>query len=223
MKPVTAVECSDNSKLGPVSATYVSQASCPRSCPHYGNGCYAEYGHTSHTTRRLNAAPPLSPRRLALAEARAIRRLSGRRPLRLHVVGDAKTSAAARVLADAAARYPSPVWTYTHAWRTVPRAAWGGVSVLASCEWSDQVHTAKHLGYATALIVPAFRSERLYVQDGLRILPCPAQTRHVTCAQCRLCWDDRRLRSANITIGFAPHGAGRGRVSLTLLSEGGQP
>ena len=43
---VVAVEVSGNRKLGPVSATYVSQRSCPRDCPFLGRGCYAEWGHT---------------------------------------------------------------------------------------------------------------------------------------------------------------------------------
>src|SRR5262249_36720289 len=37
-----AVETTDNAKLGKVSATYASQATCPRSCPWFGAGCYAE-------------------------------------------------------------------------------------------------------------------------------------------------------------------------------------
>jgi hypothetical protein len=31
--PAFAVETSDNAKIGPVSATYVAQDSCPPSCP----------------------------------------------------------------------------------------------------------------------------------------------------------------------------------------------
>src|SRR5262245_51876429 len=82
-----AVETSDNRKLGPVSATYASQASCPRSCPWFGSGCYAETGHVGHTTRRLNRSAVRGPLAVARAEARAIDRLTADRLLRLHVVG----------------------------------------------------------------------------------------------------------------------------------------
>ncbi len=37
-----AVETSENAKTGAVIATYVSQDSCPSSCPLRGAGCYAE-------------------------------------------------------------------------------------------------------------------------------------------------------------------------------------
>src|ERR1700722_11786350 len=103
--PATAIETSDNRKLGPVSATYASQSSCPQSCPWFGKGCYAEHGPTSHTTRRLNRSAVRGAARIAQAEARAIDALTGDRLLRLHVVGDARTDAAARTLGKAAQRY----------------------------------------------------------------------------------------------------------------------
>jgi len=138
-----AVETSTNAKLGPVSATYASQASCPRSCPWLGKGCYAENGLVGWQTRRLNSQIR-SALRISQTEARAIDGLTGDRLLRLHVVGDAKTDAAARELGAAARRYAargnSPhrgrkVRAYTHAWRAVARESWGeAVSVLASVE-----------------------------------------------------------------------------------------
>ncbi len=36
--PVTAVERSENAKIGEVSATYVSQESCPKTFPMRGRG-----------------------------------------------------------------------------------------------------------------------------------------------------------------------------------------
>ena len=51
--PVVFREVCENGKLGPMSATYVSQASCPDDCPLLGRGCYADVGHTWQTTRRV--------------------------------------------------------------------------------------------------------------------------------------------------------------------------
>src|SRR5207248_895946 len=96
---------STNAKLGAVSATYASQASCPPSCPWFKQGCYAESGPTGFTTRRLNRSDVRGAVRIAREEARAIDALTGDRLLRLHVVGDARTKAAARVLGAAAQRY----------------------------------------------------------------------------------------------------------------------
>ena len=185
-----AVETSTNAKLGPVSATYASQASCPRSCPWMGQGCYAEHGLVGYQTRRLNRSALRGALRIAEAEARAIDTLTGDRLLRLHVVGDARTDAAARELGAAADRYTRrgnaprrgrKVWTYTHSWRDVARESWGeSVSVLASVETVRDAQEAMAAGYAAAVVVAAFEREGAYRIDGVTVVPCPQQTRGVT-------------------------------------------
>src|SRR5262249_12483790 len=223
-----AVETSTNAKLGPVSATYASQASCPRSCPWYRNGCYAERGQVGFQTRRLNRSRIREAARIAEAEARAIDALTGDRLLRLHVVGDARTDAAARVLSAAAQRYARrgnaprrgrKVWTYTHAWRTVSRASWDdAVSVLASVETVKEAREAMRAGYAAAVVVCAFERQSAYPIDGVTVLPCPNQTRGVTCRACGLCRDDERLRAAGVVIGFEAPGSGGASIRRTLMS-----
>ena len=223
-----AVETSTNAKLGPVSATYASQASCPRSCPWYGNGCYAERGQVGWQTRRLNRSRVREAARIADAEARAIDALTGDRLLRLHVVGDARTDAAARLLGAAAQRYARrgnaprhgrKVWTYSHAWRAVSRASWGdAVSVLASVETVKEARQAMRAGYAAAVVVCAFERQGAYPIDGVTVVPCPNQTRGVTCRECGLCRDDERLRRAGLVIAFEAHGSGGGAVRKTLMS-----
>src|ERR1051325_4960950 len=104
-----AIEKSRNSKITGCSATMVSQASCPRSCKFYGNGCYAESGPAGFTTHRLNRSTETKPEAIARIEAKAISQLSGKRPLRLHVVGDCTTDQAAKVLSSAVEFYPMPV------------------------------------------------------------------------------------------------------------------
>lgn len=223
---VTAVERSSNGKLGDnVSATYATQTSCPDSCPlKAGGGCYAEYGFVAVTTKRLNGRTrdAETPRSIARAEARAIRGLSGRRLLRLHVVGDARTNEAAEILGDACREYSSGrrrrVWTYTHAWRDVERVSWGRhVSVLASCETAADVRAARGAGYATAIVVDRFESKAAYMtHDGVKVLPCPAMTGNAKCEDCRLCLDDDRLKAEGLTIGFEAHSQGENRVRAAL-------
>lgn len=239
---VIAVETTENRKTGPVSVTHVSQASCPRSCPLFDNGCYAEVGPQGFITSRLNDSDVTRPDVIARQEAEAIDSLTGDRPLRLHVVGDCRTPAAARIVAAACERYkqrsnpwkaprPTPlmralghppaeqdVWTYTHAWRDVERTDWGSVSVLASCETAAQAEEAHARGYAVALIVPQFAQDGAYDLPGtlLRVIPCPWQTRGVTCRECRLCWDSERLHREGLVIGFAAHGSQRNSVLETL-------
>lgn len=224
-----AVETSENAKLGPVSATYVGQASCPKGCPLLGNGCYAENGPLGAITRRLNDdGDPLA---LAREEAAAIDRLTGDRLLRLHVVGDCRTNRAADIVGKACSRYSrrctqpggaKKVWGYTHAWFSVRRESWGqGVSMLASCERPEQAVAAMRWGYAAALIVPSFKQAAAYAEGGVMVLPCPWQTRGVTCRDCGLCRDDDRLRGAGLVIGFEAHGSRANvvRRSLEVVGE----
>ena len=209
--PAIAVEESENEKTGHVSCTYTSQNSCPPDCPFIGSGCYAEMGLVGIQTRRLNRSAINRANMIAHAEAAVIRTLSGLRPLRLHVVGDCRTNRAASIVARAARQHTDkankPVWTYTHAWRRVLRSAWDSVSVLASCETGADVRAARACGYATCITVQEHLDRKVYNLDGIKILPCPAQTtKTVQCLDCQLCWQDSFLKKQNLTIGFSIHG-----------------
>ena len=229
-RAVFAPEVSANAKLGRVSATYVAQQSCPHDCRFLGSGCFAENGFTGgFITKRLNRDLPagITPEEVAGEEAAAIDGLKGERDLRLHVVGDSVTLDGTKRIARSARRYMARggqrVWTYTHAWRIVPRRAWGPVSVLASCETEAEVLTARGRGYATAKVVEQHETDRLSRVGQTNLLPCPQETRGVPCSTCRLCLDDRRLKSANITIAFAVHGSafskGKALRALSIAEE----
>jgi hypothetical protein len=210
---VSTVEISTNSKIGKVSATYAAQQSCPKSCAFRNSGCYAESGMTGFQTRRLNQAER-NPEQIARAEARGIRELTGRFPLRLHVVGDCRTNFTARVVSAAAdehrAKFGNPVWTYTHAWRDVDRKSWGNVSVLASCETTEQAREAMRKGYAAAVVVAKHPQAGVWREGDLRMVPCPEQTGKAdSCESCRLCWQGGKLRAGKVVIAFAAHGGKR--------------
>lgn len=195
-------------KRKPVAATYAPLSTCPTSCPFAGNGCYAEGGHVGRLTRKLaRERAPQGPLREARDEGKALEALpTDGRPLRLHVSGDCRTDAAARALSASVARWQSAgggdAWSYTHAWRRVPRDAWGGVSVLASCETAAEVEAATARGYATARVVAEFEGER----TDSRGIACPAQTVGTSCVDCGLCLRADRLRRP---ILFAAHGPTR--------------
>jgi len=217
-----------NIKLGPVAATYVSQKSCPKTCPFYNNGCYAEYGPMYWAvTSKVNAsAGDDTTTQLAKDEAALIDELPADVPLRLHVVGDCSTKTAAAIVSAAADRYEergaaagneASVWTYTHAWKKVPRKEWKQVSVLASCENADQVKEATEAGYATAVVVPEFKQNSAYEADGIKLIPCPQQTgKCASCLDCKLCTRDATLRNRGLTIAFIPHGPGTKKVRKSL-------
>lgn len=222
--PVLAIAktSSGNAKLGDCATTHAAQQSCPASCVFKdGGGCYAETGRQGmFVTRRLNESGELvdaSPLDVAQAEADAIDAMQvvPGRPMRLHTVGDCATDEAARIVAAAAARYVErgggPVWTYTHAWRQVERASWGMVSVLASCETREDTLAAAARGYATAVVVERFESDRRHrsidaINESTDVVPCPSMTRNVPCSSCRLCMNDQGLRERGYSIAFAIHG-----------------
>lgn len=213
---------SGNAKLGDCATTHAAQPSCPSSCVFKdGGGCYAETGRQgTFVTRRLNEAAALldaDALDVAMAEADAIDEMVvvPGRPLRLHTVGDCPDDDCARVVSAAARRYVErgggPVWTYTHAWRDVDVDSWRGVSVLASCETPEDVVDATLRGYASALVVEEFTGRRAFDFTAgpvhLRAVPCPAQTSHRSCSDCRLCFDSEKLlRRQAVSIAFEIHG-----------------
>lgn len=218
-----AVDLTENRKTGIASVTYASQQSCPPTCALRGMGCYAESGPTAIWTMRVNEADPnATALDVAYAEADAIREvISGRFDLRLHVVGDCPTNEAAEVVSEAALevlRKGRTAWAYTHAWRNVDREKWDRVSVLASCDTHEEVKEAQARGWATAIVVPEYKSDRLYEEKGIKILPCPYQTRGVQCSDCGLCKNDTLLRNKGYAIGFEAHGA-RAKTAARVLTQ----
>lgn len=221
------------------SSTYVSiRATCPSSCPMRDAGCYAQSGFTARGIELLDrAADGLTGLQVIEGEARAIRAAFGGgriprdgartadgrrrgRDLRLHVAGDVPdegVESAVTALASAARQWRirggGTVWTYTHQWRRVPRSAWGAVRVLASCDRPEEIEQARARGYSAALVVAEFPGPRAFAIPGIRgrVVPCPAQTRGVTCVECRLCLDHDLLK-LDIVIGFAAHGRGAGAI-----------
>ena len=236
MKGAIYCEDSGNSKIigsQKADATYASiQGSCPDSCALKAHGCYAQDGWTGLTVRRLDAEAVGQD--VTAAEVSAIDasynsgKVPSGRALRLHVSGDARTVKAARALGAAVRRWQKRgggvAWTYTHAWRTVGRSAWSqSVSVLASLESPKQAAAARRKGYAPALVVESHASDKAYVSHGVRWIPCPAQTRHVGCTDCRLCFDADALFERKAGITFAAHGSRRGKGMakrmLTVLNN----
>lgn len=212
---IIAVENSKNQKTGDVSSTYAPILTCPTTCPFLDSGCYAQHGRTAMHLRRINqASEGMSQEALAREEAECILRLSGKRPLRLHVVGDCTSDFTTDIVADAcevySSRHGSPVWTYTHAWRTVARSSWRKVSVIASCETAGDILDAHERGYACCVAGAGL------LVDGFRLIRCPAETKVVDCQICRLCMHADRLLRQNRVILFTPHGAGKDKVKGKL-------
>jgi hypothetical protein len=210
------VVASTNKKTGATDVTYVSLQSCPE-CPFAGGeGCYAENYPAAFTVAPL-AREGAKTSDIAKAEADAIDasynggKVPYGRALRLHISGDSRTKTAAKTVSAAVKRWQGrgggPAWSYTHAWRKVPKEAWGTISVLASVEQAVEAKEAFEHGYAPAIVIDTFpNGPKSFVKDDVRFIPCPAQTSDKTCDQCELCWDADALHKRKTGIAFEAHG-----------------
>jgi hypothetical protein len=234
--PVTLVENSKNVKIGNIAATYAPiEQTCPDSCKLKDSVCYAQTSFVGIQNARLTKVARkgrYTALQLAKLEAEAIdqassnpRVLSGSKrlgPLRLHVSGDSRTIGGTKKLAAASKRYTkrtgSVVYSYTHSWKIVPRQAWGSISILASVDDLKQAKQALKKGYAPAVVVDSHPEDgKKWQFKDLNVIPCPSQTRNVTCETCKLCMNDDFLKSTNSVIAFAIHGIRKNKFKLKVL------
>lgn len=233
MKGAIYVSDSGNTKImgsQKVDATYASiKHTCPDTCSLKGEGCYAQTSFVGMINQRMQRrARQGSPLDVARAEAHAIDEsynggsVPEGRALRLHVSGDSRTIKGTRLINNAIGRWKQrgggATWSYTHAWRHVPRSEWSNVSILASVADVSEVQAAKAQGYAPAIVVGEHISDKAYTLPGsdVKWIPCPNQTRGVGCTDCRLCFDADRLHQNNFGIAFAAHGVYKGVIKRRL-------
>lgn len=237
MKGAIYVSDSGNTKImgsRKVDATYTSILhSCPDTCDLKDKGCYAKLSYVGmvnyRNERRARGASPLE---IARYEAKAIddsyngKKVPEGRFLRLHVAGDCRVRKGADLINNAIKRWLNRggerVWSYTHAWMNVPKSRWSNVSMLASVDNVSQVAEARNNGYAPAIVVPEFTSDKAFKLDGCdtKWIPCPAQTRKVGCSDCKLCMRSDWLYQSNTGIAFEAHGAKRNSLKrhLTVIN-----
>lgn len=218
-----------------VASTYVSiEATCPDTCRFKNAGCYVQTGQSAHAMRRMDAGanehhmthPNVVEANLIDEQWKQVPQdgPGGKgRPLRLHVGGDVRDTEGANALAQACNRYlqrdGGPVWNYTHRWREVSVSAWGpAISTLASLETIAEAVEATDIGYMPSFTMASFDGERAYkVGSGIKVVPCPAQTRNLKCIDCKLCF---KKLSKGTAIGFAWHGrGGSGKRKLDVIQR----
>lgn len=213
-----------------IDATYASiNKTCPDSCSLKDKGCYAQMSFTGIVVRRLNKrARGRNVVRVARDEASAIDnaykggRIPANRDLRLHVAGDSRTITGSRILNAAVGRWKDrggrSCWSYTHAWKHVPRSEWSNVSMLASITTTAEVGEARRQGYAPSIVVGEHPTDKAYMLPGSDTtwIPCPSQTRGVGCSDCRLCFKADWLFETNRGISFSAHGVYKGVIKRRL-------
>jgi hypothetical protein len=234
MNGVKYVSDSGNKKImgsQKIDATYVSiRGSCPLTCLLKDNGCYAQVGPLAiHVGRLDREVDGISALQLARNEAQAIDQSYNGGPvptgrnMRLHVAGDCRTIAGAKLINSSVSRWQrrggGSVWSYTHCWDHVTKDVWSNVSMLASVDSVEEVTFAMQNGYAPAIVVSEHPSERTYVLPGsdTKWIPCPAQTKEgMGCVDCRLCFNANRLYNSNMGISFSAHGVKKNAIKRRL-------
>lgn len=139
------------------------------------------------------------------------------RPLRLHVSGDARTDRAAKAIAVACEKWHNAggghAFGYTHSWKKIERNLFGSISMLASIDAPSEANEAIGRGYAPASIFAEFpNGDKAFRMGGVKFIPCPNQTKGITCKECKLCMNDGMLRDQNAGIAFIPHGIQKNKV-----------
>lgn len=233
MNGATYVSDSGNTKImgsEKVDATYTSiESTCPSSCPLKDEGCYAQLSFVGMQVTRLdNEAIGMTAIQVAKAEAKAIDEsynggsIPSNRSMRLHVSGDSRTLTGSKLINSAVGRWKvrggGDCWSYTHAWKNIPRNIWSNVSMLASVSSISEAEEAKNNGYAPAIVVSEHISDKAYLLDGsdIKWIPCPAQTKGIGCTDCKLCFNADRLFKDNFGIAFEAHGVKKNAVKRHL-------
>jgi hypothetical protein len=206
---------SGNTKTGHVAVTYRTQDTCPTSCPLMAAGCYAR-GRIFGIPARLGVVDEDG-------EYSAVRALAGPAGTKgalpqgglmranvsgdvLNETGELDTGYAAALSHIATERPDADVFTYTHAWRKLQPDLAPGVTVNASCESAADLEEAAAAGWPTVVTDPGDESTLIgQTVAGRKVVQCPAQTKGLTCDQCRLCARPQR-RS---TVAFVVHGSGK--------------
>ena len=201
------IQASSNRKTGPIPQTYTSRESCPPSCPHYRDSCYAEAFHTAMNWNKVQQ------RGTDLAGLiQAINRLPKGQIWRHNVAGDLPGEGEqvdAYALGQIVkANRGRKGFTYTHkkspdAIQWAKHATAWGFTVNLSADDAGEADRLAATGAPVVVVVPMDTPKHTTTPEGRPVLVCPAQTTEgMTCALCQLCQKaDRRQ-----IIGFRAHG-----------------
>ena len=201
------VRKSANEKTGPIPVTYTERASCPPSCPHYRDDCYAEAFHTRLAWNRSADGidwGDLCDRVAELPPGQLWRHNVGG-----DLPGEGETVDPVALGQLVAANTGRRGFTYSHkknpdAVRWIKAANEWGFTVNLSADDAGEADALAELGAGPIVaIVPKDTPEKSRTPAGRLIVICPAQTREgVTCASCQLCSHaDRKT-----IVGFRAHG-----------------
>lgn len=213
-----------NRKLGKTvfSTTLPIRATCPLSCIHHPKNeatCYAYYGHMRIHQKRLEMIKNLDP---VKQESELLKQVPNNAMIRLHVAGDFVNQEHVNECDKVIQQKELNAWAYTHNWRKLkpPKS----LSLLASVETFADMVEASEKGYAVARVVSHHRTEKSYKlhdkngkESEFTGIPCPAETKGITCDKCKLCLKNEWLHANKKVILFTPHGPIKNKLKNKLI------
>lgn len=207
---------SNNAKTGPIPVTTTSGDTCPTTCGQYQN-CYAKQGPLALHWNKVSEGS----RGMTLEQfCDAIESLPEGTLWRHNQAGDLPGydgDIDRRALADIViANLKKRGFTYTHKPMTqenagiVKNANALGFTVNLSADTVAQADEYASLGVApVVLTVPEDTRANFTTPGGNKVVICPAETKGVTCAECKLCaWSGRKA-----IIAFPAHGSKKKAVT----------
>jgi len=202
-----AVKQSSNMKTGPIPVTYSQRETCPPSCPHYLDDCYAEGFHTRMTWDKIPQRGVELAALLSFIEAMPEGQI-WRHNVAGDISGEGEAVDSVELGQIVAANRGRKGFTYTHkkspdAIKWAKHATDWGFTINLSADDAGEADTLAAHGLPVVCIVPIDTPKHTTTPEGRAVLVCPAQTvDYMTCALCGLCQRADRKQ----IIGFRAHG-----------------
>ena len=220
---VNLVRISQNAKLGPIPAAYVSEETCPDICPLKHSGCYGDSGNVSIHWRRVSDGRSGTEWPQFLEKVKALPRNT---LWRFGVVGDLPHSDGmidtqmldGLVKANQGKRgflYSHHDISIRENQEAIASANARGLTVNLSADSLADVDRKYRLGIGPVVsILPRDAKKVTYTPGGVRIVACPAAlNKAVTCSSCGVCQNPDR----KVVIGFPAHGSGARKAEAVFM------
>ena len=200
------IQESSNRKTGPIPVVYSARETCPSSCPHYRQDCYAEDFYTRMTWDKI------PQRGIGLSEL--LQQIKSIKPgafWRFNIGGDLPG-------VDEKIDWPTLKkiisankgklgFTYTHKknpkyFDKYRQSINQGFIINLSADDAGEADTLADSGLPVTCIVPMDTPTKSFTPSGRLIAICPAQVKDTTCLDCQLCAKPNRA----VIVGFRAHG-----------------
>ncbi|MCI0560895.1 MAG: hypothetical protein MN733_20615 [Nitrososphaera sp.] len=204
----------ENRKTGCIPTAYIgdsyeaARASC-KGCALLEKRCYAWNGAMMKGFSAVLRTNARDPERYDYRNAIFSRNRKAK-AIRFGAIGDPARADRVQLLkaVDLARSEGLSVIGYTHHWRNEPITGMLKRTLMASCNMLSETPEAIARGWKPAVVIPwDHKGNTFDMPDGGKGLVCPAQTKHVTCNDCRMCdpnhpvWDAGKIQA----IGFLDH------------------